>query len=180
MPWRACAARVTELRAAPELQSERLRLRAWHADDAGPFLAQYADAEASRFIGGPLSAELAWRKLASIVGHWQLRGFGIYALERRDGGDFVGACGLWFPEGWPQIEIGYWLRPAHHGNGYASEAVRAVRRHAQQDLGLTDLVSYVVDDNLASQRVAERCDCRLDGNLTLMGKQARVYRHPCS
>lgn len=169
---------MTEAHAAPELLSERLRLRAWRAADFEDFAAQYADEDAARFIGGPLDRALAWRKFASVIGHWALRGFGLYALETREDARFVGACGLWMPESWPQLEIGYWLRPAQQGQGYASEAVRRVREHAIGARGERELVSYIVDANTPSRAVAERVGCRRDGELTLMGQRAGIYRHP--
>src|SRR5690606_18513350 len=55
-------------------------------------------------------------------GHWALRGYGPWALERKDTGAFVGLCGPWYPEGWIEPEITWALMPGHHGLGFATEA----------------------------------------------------------
>ena len=167
---------VTE--APRELRSERLLLRQFRESDFEEFAAQYADPEACRFIGGLQSREDAWRRMASFIGHWQLRGYGFWALERLDNGAFIGACGLWCPEGWPEPEVGYWLRPAHQGQGFVSEAVLASRRCAYEQLGWTTLTSNIVAENRPSQAVAKRVGCVLEGTAIIRGTECGVWRHP--
>lgn len=69
--------------------------------------------------GKPLPRFGAWQSLTSIVGHWALRGFGIFALVERSTGTFVGRAGPWHPEGWPDFEIGWVLRSEYWGKGYS-------------------------------------------------------------
>jgi RimJ/RimL family protein N-acetyltransferase len=69
----------------PVIETERLRLRGWRLDDAEPFARFYADAEASRFVGGPADYGAAWRLMAMEAGHWVLRGYGMWVAEEKAG-----------------------------------------------------------------------------------------------
>lgn len=160
------------------LETARLRLRDWALEDIDGFAEYCADPEMTRFIGGVSTREEAWREMAEFAGHVTLRGFGFWALEEKASGRFVGYCGLWFPEGWPEIEVGWGLNRAYHGRGYATEAAFAARHHAYDRLKLTTLVSYVAPDNTASIRVAERLGARFETTIVLQEQQANVYRHP--
>ena len=64
----------------------------------------------------------AWRQIAMIIGHWQLRGYGLWAVEERATGALVGRIGLFKPEGWPGFELGWMLRRDAWGQGYATRA----------------------------------------------------------
>lgn len=161
-----------------ELETQRLLLRQWKAQDFESYAAQYADEEAARFIGGSCNREQAWRRMATVVGHWTLRGYGIWAVEEKHTGQFVGGVGLWFPEGWPELEVGYWLVHAMQGKGYATEAALKARQYAYDVLGADTLVSYIHPDNEPSKRVAERLGARYESEIVLLdyGRHC-VYRH---
>lgn len=103
--------------AIPTLCTARLTLRAPAAADFPVYRAFYADAEASAFYGGPLEAPLAWRKLAVDIGHWALRGFGMWSVVETASGAMVGGCGIVRPEGWPRHELTWWIVPAARRNG---------------------------------------------------------------
>jgi RimJ/RimL family protein N-acetyltransferase len=62
-----------------------------------------------RFVSGPLTAELAARALMTYAGHWQIRGYGRWMVEDKATGETLGNVGLWYPEGWPEPEIGWTL-----------------------------------------------------------------------
>src|SRR5437762_11305313 len=88
------------------LETERLILRPWTLDDFDGFAAMCADPQVMRFLaedGKPLSRFGAWRAMAGIVGHWTLRGFGLFAVTERTTGALVGRIGPWDPEGWPDF-----------------------------------------------------------------------------
>ena len=111
---------------APRLETERLILRAPELRDA-PAHAAFMASERSKFVGGPISAELAWRMLALEAGHWVLKGFGRWILEEKATGDAVGIVGLWHPVGFPEDELGWDLFDGATGKGYATEAATAAR-----------------------------------------------------
>ena len=162
-----------------QLETERLLLRHWTEADFEAYAAYYADPELARFIGGVCDRPTAWRRLAAEVGHWTLRGYGFWAVEEKATGELVGSVGLWRPEGWPELELGYWLMPAGQGKGYATEAGLKSREYAYEVLGARTLVSYIHPDNEASKRVAERMGARHEETIELLefGPHC-VYRHP--
>ena len=115
------------------------------------------DPEVVSWLGSePLDRAESWRRMAYQVGHWRLRGFGHWALERRDTGAMIGHAGLYRPEGWPGTEIGWTLARAHWGNGYATEAARAAIEWGWRELDVNRIVSVIVADNERSTAVARR------------------------
>lgn len=138
------------------MQTARLVLRAPGPQDVEPHAEMSTDAEVQRFIGGPKRPYDAFLNLAAHAGHWQLRGYGGWAVERQADGAFLGRVGLWRPEGWPGLEVGWKLARPAWGSGYATEAARAVIGYAWTVVGATQLVSLIRADNEASARVAQR------------------------
>lgn len=162
-----------------ELESDRLRFRQWTDKDFDHYADYYADESLSRFIGGPCDRIHAWRRFAAEIGHWTLRGYGFWLVEEKVTGRFAGSVGLWFPEGWPELELGYWLHPDSQGRGLATEAVLRVRRYAYEVLGVKTLISTIDPDNHASKRVAERVGAQLESRIELAQFGPHdVYRHP--
>ena len=164
---------------APSLSTHRLTLRAWRADDF-PVVAQIYGADATaRHIGGVKKDWEAWRAFAAFIGHWTLRGYGFWAVERREDAAVIGWCGLWNPLGWPEPEVGYSLRTMAHGQGYATEAARAARAYAYETLGWTTIISTMAGGNTASEAVARRLGAVRDGQVRLLDAfDAAVWRHP--
>jgi RimJ/RimL family protein N-acetyltransferase len=140
----------------PTLHTARLTLRAPAAGDFPVYRDFFADAAASAFYGGPLSAGLAWRRLALDIGHWALRGFGVWALVERESGRTVGGCGIVWPEGWPRHELTWWVVPAARRRGYAEEASRAAIRWACDSLGWAAVETHMKDDNEAARSLAAK------------------------
>ena len=163
---------------APELTTERLRLRFFRESDVDPFLDFYRDPQSAAIYGADIKHSDVWRRVALVIGHWHLRGFGPWALEDRASGKFAGHCGLWFPEGWGDVEVGYGIMPEFRGKGYASEAAARVRNYGYREKGIARLVSYIDPSNSASLRVAEKLGARPDGEFLLHGKAHQVYLHP--
>lgn len=141
--------------------------------------AMFADPEVARFLGGkPLSRHEAWRAFAAVVGHWQLRGYGMWAVEERATGAFVGRVGVHYPETWPAIEIGWALAPRFWGRGYATEAARASVDYAWARVRPARLVSLIAPLNLRSAAVAARLGARPMETIELLGGDVVVHEHP--
>jgi len=141
----------------PRLETERLVLRGLTLEDFEPLAAVMADPDVARYLSGePLSRADSWRSLAIALGHWQLRGYGLWAVERKSDRAFIGRVGMINPEGWPGLEIGWTLGRPYWGAGYATEAARAAMDYAFVTQPVDRLISCIDPDNLASQKVAAR------------------------
>ena len=163
----------------PELATDRLRLRAFVEADLDAYAAMSADAEVMRYIGEglPVGRDIAWRQMAAFLGHWMLRGYGMWALEQRSSGRLIGRVGFINPEGWPGLEIGWLLERPSWGQGLALEASRAALHWGRQESGLHGLISLIRPDNLPSERLALRLGAHLEGQVTMMGSVANLFRH---
>ena len=146
-------------------------------DDLDAYAAICADAEVMRHLGDgkPLGRPDAWRQMAMILGHWQLRGYGLFALEEKATKTLVGRAGIFEPEGWPGFEAGWMLRRESWGKGYATEAARRVLRWAFTDMDRGHVISLIREANAPSIRVAERLGERLEGRAVIFGQEALVY-----
>jgi RimJ/RimL family protein N-acetyltransferase len=159
------------------LETERLRLRMFRESDFDAYARICADPDVMRYLGEgkALTRAEAWRQMAMIVGHWQLRGFGLWAVEERQTGALVGRIGLFRPEGWPGLECGWMLAREYWGKGYATEAARRSLEYAFGTLGQSHVISLIRPDNAASIRVAERLGERREGHTTLFGHEVDIY-----
>jgi RimJ/RimL family protein N-acetyltransferase len=160
-----------------ELETARLWLRPFRDQDLDPYAAMCADPEVMRYVGerGVLTREDAWRQLAMLTGHWQLRGFGMWAVEERATGVFVGRVGLHYPEGWPDRELAWALARPFWGRGYATEAARAALGEAFGRLGWSRVISLIDPANARSVRLAERLGERLTREATVLRHRVDVY-----
>lgn len=164
--------------APPTIETARLTLRAWRESDFPAMARFYADDQTARFVGGVMTPDEAWRRMATYVGHWSLRGYGPWALEEKSSGAFIGYSGLWNPHGWPEREINWGLLPEKQGNGFIVEAAQRVREFAYGELRWNTVVSCIALENTKSRRVAERLGCRLDRTTENSGFLVGVFRHP--
>jgi RimJ/RimL family protein N-acetyltransferase len=116
-----------------------------------------ADADVTRYLTGePMARNDAWRSMAALIGHWTLRGYGRWAVERKSDHVLVGNVGLWNPEGWPALEVGWTLPKEFWGQGYASEAGRAAMNYGFLTQDVERLISVIDIGNAPSQKVAQR------------------------
>lgn len=119
-----------------------------------------------RFLPAVLSEDESHVLASRIEAHFDEHGFGLFALERRSDGQFLGFCGLNRPAFetafTPCVEIGWRLCFEAQGQGLATEAALAVRDFAFAQVGLSEIVSFTVPDNLASRRVMEKIGMKHD------------------
>ncbi len=161
------------------LQTERLVLRPFREADLDAYADLCADTEVMKYLnatGSPISRADAWRQMAMYLGHWELRGYGTWAVVERATSEFVGRVGLHSPEGWPDRELGWTIARKSWGKGYASEAARASIAHAFGVLGWTHLVSLIHPDNHRSARLAERLGYHVHGTAEVVGLKLIQYR----
>ena len=163
----------------PVLETERLRLRAPASADFEAWAA-YKASDRARFTGGPQERAQAWRGFAGIIGHWVVRGYGMFVVTRRGEDAALGLVGPWCPEGWPGQEIGWMLFDAElEGRGLAREAAEAARAHAYELLGWPTAISLIDAGNTRSQALARRMGCVAEGVADVPGiGTIGVWRHP--
>src|SRR5918911_4214175 len=158
------------------LETERLILRQWRESDFEPYAEICADLEVMRYLGGkPFTRLEAWRHMAFIIGHWQLRGYGHWAVEERSTGRMIGRLGFLYPEGWPAFEIGWTLARDSWGKGYATEGARRALQFAFTEMGRDHVISLIHPENKASIRVAERLGETVEGETEVLGIPVLIY-----
>jgi RimJ/RimL family protein N-acetyltransferase len=159
------------------LETQRLRLRQFVEADLDAYARICADPESMQYIGPgtPLSRADAWRSMAQVLGHWQLRGYGLWAVEEKATGAFVGRIGLIYPEGWPALEVGWLIDRARWGEGFATEGGRAAMQFAFDRLQLERISSVIRPQNAASIRVAEKLGMRPERTIELFSFEVVIY-----
>ena len=163
----------------PVIETGRLILRPWRSDDIVPNTAMLGDPAAGRFITAdnkPITdAFVGWRNAAIMAGHWALYGVGMFVVEEKQTGRFVGRVGPWKPPGWPGFEIGWGIASDFRGKGYAAEAARASIDWAFATFEIDEIVHCIDRDNTASQAVARRLGARKDREIDLFGHVADLW-----
>ena len=163
----------------PTLETERLRLRAFCEADLDAYAEMCADPEVMQYLGTgkTFTRGESWRSIAGFLGHWQLRGYGMWALEEKATGTLVGRAGFLHPPDWPDFEIGWTLGRPYWGRGFALEASRRALDHAWRELRRERVVSLIRPANAPSIRVAEKLGARRVGPIDMLGSVADLYEH---
>ena len=142
------------------IETDRLILRPMIGEDVEPFIEMMADPEVAKFLtpnGEPRDRADEWRAFASMVGHWSIRGYGMFSVVEKGTGEWVGRVGPWMPEGWPGLECGWGIARAHWGKGYAPEAaIASIKWMFDAFPKLTRVISLIDHDNANSQAVAAK------------------------
>ncbi|OWU85609.1 GNAT family acetyltransferase [Oceanicola sp. 22II-s10i] len=161
----------------PVIETKRLVLRGPEAGDYPDFRATFSSYR-SRFMGGPLTPYETWMLYAAEIGHWQIRGYGMWMIHDRTTDKPLGMAGGWKPAQWPEAEIAWIIWPETAGHGYALEATHAARGYLYGRLGWEGAVSYLDPKNLDSIRLAERLGAKKDTGAQTVDGNDICYRHP--
>ena len=145
------------------LTTSRLVLRRWRAGDLQLLLDHLNTPQVREYLGGVQPAEQVRERFALMEQEWDRVGFSFLAVERQADGLFLGTCGL-APvsgDGVPEplasgYQIGWQLRPEAWGQGYATEAARAMLGHAFDLLGWQIVYGQTSERNAPSWRVMQR------------------------
>ena len=150
--------------------TERLILRRMTADDA-PFILELVNEPSFlEFIGDKGVRTLDDARhyiLTGPVASYDRYGFGLYLVLLKAGEVPIGTCGLLKRDTLPDVDIGYALRPAFWGQGYAFEAASAVLAHGREVFGLRRIVAITTPANLASKALLEKLGLRYERTLSL-------------
>lgn len=141
------------------LETERLILRGWTADDEDAYAALHADPHVAYWLGGRLTPEEAHASLERNRARIEAQGWGMFAIERKEDGALLGVAGLQpvaeeIPVA-PGVEASWRLSPAAWRRGYCTEAMRAVLADAKRR-GEPEIVSFTAETNTRSQAVMTR------------------------
>lgn len=143
-----------------ELETERLLLRGWRPADRAPFAALNADPEVMEHFPARLSRRESDAMADHIEAHFDREGWGLWAMQERTSGAFLGFTGLARPAFeapfMPAVEVGWRMARSAWGRGYATEAARASATFAFEALGLEEIVSMAVVANARSRSVMQR------------------------
>lgn len=165
----------------PVLRTVRLVLRAPVAGDWPAFHAFMRD-DRSRFVRSEnLNEGQLWRSFGHVIGHWVLRGYGMFIITETGSDTALGSVGPWNPAGWPEPEIGWSVwSSAHEGKGIVFEAAQAVQAHVRDAMGWTRAVSYIDRENTRSQALARRLGCVIDASAAVPEGDAALdaWVHP--
>jgi len=170
---------MTARRAPERFTTERLELRQFALGDHAEYARITADPDVTRYIGAgqPWTPEIAWRSMAGTLGHWQLLGYGLWAVTLRESGRLIGHCGYIDVYGWPAFELAWLLGRDHWGRGYAREAAGAALAIAQQQLRKERIISLIRPQNAPSIKLAQALGATREGAVDLMGSPAELYVH---
>jgi RimJ/RimL family protein N-acetyltransferase len=154
------------------LETERMVLRRFTVDDVDHLVDLDSDPEVMRFLTGgkPTPGEVIQKEIlpAFISSYEPVTGLGVFAAIKKESGEFLG----WFSfrskdtNNLNEVTLGYRLRRAAWGRGYATEGVRALIREGFTELDVQRVVATTYQDNLASIRVMEKAGLKF----------ARAYR----
>jgi RimJ/RimL family protein N-acetyltransferase len=150
---------------APTLETPRLSLRGYALEDFEAYAAMWADPEVTRHIGdgSPKSEAESWTSLLRAVGHWQLLGYGSWAIDEKASRRFIGGIGFNNSKRdrgealRDLLEIGWMLAPHASGKGYVTEALEAALEWGRTHFGPVRVIAITAPENFASMRVAQKC-----------------------
>jgi ribosomal-protein-alanine N-acetyltransferase len=162
------------------LETPRLRLRRLRDDDAENIFRLDSDPDVMRYIRDPSTTtrESAAESVARAIRFYESEshpGLGIWAMELKSTGDFIGWSCLKPLDTTPEIEVGYRLLKEHWANGYATEAARALVDYGFAERGLQRIVGVVRPDNRASARVLEKAGLRYEKDAFFYGTTVRYF-----
>jgi RimJ/RimL family protein N-acetyltransferase len=160
------------------LETERLYLRLFRPADWLQIHQYYSHEECMKYtLGRKLTEGESWRAMASLAGHWILRNYGPYALEEKRSNLVIGYAGLYYPNDWPEPEIAWGLLREYWGKGFASEAVREVKKMKAVYVPNLSLISMIHPENKNSIRLAQSVGARFEREHDFRGSVMNIYRH---
>lgn len=163
----------------PTLRTERLMLRPPEERDFEALCRFGQSEDRMRFLGGPADRHAQWRTLLADMGHWALRGFGLFTIERANDSTAVGRAGILLHHFNDEPELAWHLFEGFEGHGYATEAALAARRWYGRETGNGPLMSWINRRNVPSQALARRLGATVERlDTTASGHEGEIWRHP--
>ena len=174
-------------RFAPRIETERLILRGFTAEDFDAYHETMSDPEVIRFLGAePLNREEATRRMSLFAGFWEIQGRGMWAVSLKEGGPAIGHVGLFdlrrdmqpSIEGLP--EMGWIFARSVHGQGIAYEACRAALDWHDATFGILEIPAIIAPGNASSMKLAERLGFVREKDAVYKGEAIALFRRPAA
>jgi RimJ/RimL family protein N-acetyltransferase len=176
---------VVDPNAAPALETARLRLRQPRLDDFEAIHAMWLEPKVfGHILGRASTREETWSGLLRYNGHWNLLGYGYWAVEEKSSGKLIGQMGFadYHRDITPSLdgtpELGWALVTSSHGRGYATEGLTAVSAWGDRNFNGAKTACIISPANTASIRVAEKLGYREAASTTYKGKPTLLYFRP--
>lgn len=159
------------------LTTERLNLRKMTTDDVDRLMKIFSDPEAMTYYPSTLDEAGTLEWIHRVLGNYQKFGVGLWIVEDKATGRFLGQCGIIPQEldGIIEMEIGYLLVRQEWGQGYASESARACKEYGFETMGYRKMISLIDINNIRSAKVAERIGMRVEQQIVRCNKNVWVY-----
>ena len=149
------------------IETERLILRSWRVTDRAVFAEINSNNKVMKYFPKPLSIEESNGFVDRINSEFEETGFGLYAVEIKETGEFIGYVGFHrftfdvpFSPGW---EIGWRISDKFWNKGYATEAAMACIKYARKKKLCNRLYFFTAVPNIASENVMKRIGMSFEG-----------------
>ncbi len=164
-------------------QTERLTLRTWSKEDITPFAEMCADKEVMRYF----PATLSFQETENLVNRFQERyeqdGYTYYVVEIKETGEFIGFCGMlmqtYESPFTPNVDIGWRLKKAAWGKGYATEAAKACLDLLKNTLRIKTIISVASQSNIPSINVMQKIGMKKVGSFEHPALKDTPELNPC-
>jgi [ribosomal protein S5]-alanine N-acetyltransferase len=161
-----------------KVETPRIILGLFDRNDLDALAPILADPQVMRFsLSGPKTKEQTQSTIERILLSYEKQGWGLYSIFHKFDQKLIGYCGFFSQQidEQPEIEIGYRLAPAYWGKGFGTEAAKATRDYAFNQLGLTRLISIIEPENDRSIRVAEKIGMRYEKDSSFGNLPVKIY-----
>jgi len=168
----------------PVLETERLVLREHRLEDFAFYAAIWADPRTTRDFRDTIQAfdeEECWRRFLRVFGQWKLFGYGMWGLEEKTSGHYIGSVGFFHARRAMDVpyrdapEAGWLIAPDLHGKGLATEAIRAAMAWADANIAAPETWCMIAPKNIPSQKIAERFGYRRAADAQYKGDTMQTY-----
>lgn len=162
-----------------QLETKRLIIRPFTLEDLDPFFDIMGDPEVMRFsVGGVRTRDQAREFLVGrVLKHHAEHGFSLLAIIHKEQNRLIGSAGLIYQsiDEEDLVELGYRFIPTYWGQGYATEAARAIAEYGFQELHLNQIISIIDPENTRSLGVASRIGMRFWKNALFKNIPVHIY-----
>ncbi|HEY9811249.1 MAG TPA: GNAT family N-acetyltransferase [Halomicronema sp.] len=157
-----------------QLKTQRLIFRKFTPQDLDRLYQLFNDPDVMHYMGGVRTREVTEQRLAQMIDHWQ-HGFSMWVVLRKSDHQMIGRCGLIYLDNTPEVELGYTFFKEFWGKGYATEAAKATLEYGFNNINLNRIVAITHPQNIASQRVMEKCGMTYEKNAFYYNTNVVLY-----